>query len=125
MDEEIMIITLNGRVRPKKNSRINTSNGRSFPSKEYTEWHNDAISQLAGIERTSLKYPLYIGMVFTFGDKRKNDLDNRMTSIMDLLVDSGIIEDDSYLNIDRVSACAKYEKDKWETMIMIRGNESI
>jgi Holliday junction resolvase RusA-like endonuclease len=115
-----IMIELHGRVIPKKNSRVNTRDGRSFPSKQYKEWHDDAMKQLMGIKKQELEYPVYVGIVFTFGDKRKNDIDNRITSIMDLLVDKGIIQDDSYACVDRVSGCARYEKNTWETTIMIQ-----
>jgi Holliday junction resolvase RusA-like endonuclease len=87
------MITLYGSTPSKKNSRINTRSGRSFPSSKYTAWHKDASLQLKGIKpftTTSLC------ISFIVGDKRKFDLTNKAESIMDLLVDNGIIEDDNY-----------------------------
>lgn len=42
-----------------------------------------------------MKGPLNIEMKFWFPDRRKADLTNKAESIMDLLVDAGIIEDDN------------------------------
>lgn len=88
-----MRITLNGSTPSKKNSRINTKSGRSFPSSKYTSWHKLASAQLVGI-----KPFITNNLIITFiaGDNRKFDLTNKAESIMDLLVDCGLIEDDNY-----------------------------
>ena len=39
-------IILQGETPSKKNSRINTRSGRSFPNARYTRWHNDAVEQI-------------------------------------------------------------------------------
>lgn len=88
-----MKIILNGSTPSKKNSRINTRSGRSFPSSKYTAWHKVASSQLVGVSpfRTDV-----LIITFVAGDNRKFDLTNKAESIMDLLVDCGLIEDDNY-----------------------------
>lgn len=88
-----MIITILGRIPSKKNSRINTRSGRSFPSAKYTAWHKDASIQIIGAKKQTKK-----GFVLTFymPDKRRCDLTNKAESVMDLLVDNGIIEDDNW-----------------------------
>lgn len=93
------LITLTGRVPSKKNSRITTRTGRSFPSKKYTEWHKDASYQL--LQQNTLKTQFYasqghLNLVFYMPDNRKADLTNKAESIMDLLVDNGWLEDDSW-----------------------------
>lgn len=77
----------------KKNSRINTRSGRSFPSTKYTAWHKDASLQLRGVKHFDTDR---LVITFVAGDKRKFDLTNKAESIMDLLVDNGLIEDDNY-----------------------------
>lgn len=91
-----MKITLIGSTPSKKNSRINTRSGRSFPSSKYTAWHKDAMKQVA--EQSIPKSGKIDLMKITFhaGDLRKFDLTNKAESIMDLLVDCGILEDDNY-----------------------------
>lgn len=89
-----MKITLKGIVPSKKNSRINTRSGLSFPSKKYTEWHKDAIKQLEGIQPIPSQTPI----VFTYysDSKRSGDLSNKWQSIEDTFTDCGIIEDDNW-----------------------------
>ncbi|MBP7118568.1 hypothetical protein KBA63_00630 [Candidatus Woesebacteria bacterium] len=87
-------ITIYGNTPSKKNSRINTRSGRSFPSSKYTAWHKEASRQVVGSK------PIPNGTILTIsfvaGDNRKFDLTNKAESIMDMLVDNGILEDDNY-----------------------------
>lgn len=99
-------LKLEGRVPSKKNSRINIRAGRSFPSKKYTEWHEDASWQLfiqkkkVGIKKCTIEIEFYPP------DKRRYDLTNKAESIMDLLVDNGILEDDNASVVQRVTLIA-------------------
>lgn len=108
-------IQINGNTPSKKNSRINTRSGRSFPSSKYTAWHKLASSQL--IETS----PFSCGKLtisFIAGDRRKFDLTNKAESIMDLLVDCGLIEDDNYSIIpELVLKFGGYEKGFPRTII--------
>lgn len=102
------MIILYGPTPSKKNSRINTRSGRSFPSSKYTAWHKDASLQLAQHTPFNTSH-LYIS--FIVGDKRKFDLTNKAESIMDLLVDNGLIEDDNYSIIPKLTlSYGGYEK---------------
>jgi len=89
-----MIIELKGSVPSKKNSRINTRSGRSFPSSKYTAWHKEAIKQLEGVKPIPTGTPI----VFTYysDSKRSGDLSNKWQSIEDTFTDVGIIEDDNW-----------------------------
>lgn len=87
--------TLHGRIPSKKNSRISTRSGRSFPSKKYAEWHKDAESQLEHLAGESIDYPVAVSYYFYLPDNRRTDLSNKIESINDLLVDIGFIEDDN------------------------------
>ena len=105
--------TIRGRIPSKKNSRINLRNGRSIPSKKYTEWHRNASEQLAFLTSENINKPIYIRYYFYLPDKRRTDMSNKIESINDLLVDIGFIEDDNtkiiqemhvyYMGIDRES----------------------
>lgn len=95
------MITLYGRVPSKKNSRITTRSGRSFPSKLYTEWHKDASLQLIG--QSKIPNGSWLIIKFTFPDHRKCDLTNKAESIMDLLVDNRLLEDDNYEIIPNIT----------------------
>ena len=104
-----MQLRINGSTPSKKNSRINTRSGRSFPSAKYTAWHKEAAKQLTGAK------PIPNGSILTIsfvaGDRRKFDLSNKTESIMDLLVDVGLLEDDNYTIVPQiVLRYAGYEK---------------
>lgn len=89
-------ITIYGSTPSKKNSKIISCRGNRpclFPSSKYTEWHRGALSQIQGKEAIKANA---IKLVFFAGDNRKFDLTNKAESIMDTLVDAGLIEDDNY-----------------------------
>ena len=100
-----MQIILKGNIPSKKNSRINTKSGRSFPSSKYTAWHKDAMLQLREQEVEQAKYKMVeeIALTFYAQDLRKFDLTNKTESVMDLLVDYGLLEDDNCYVIPHIS----------------------
>ena len=114
--------TLYGRVPSKKNSRINTRSGKSFPSTNYQKWHRDASWQLAQmrIQKEYLSGAYTIELYFTYGDKRIFDYTNKAESINDLLVDNHIIQDDNIRFLSRVILDGEYNKGTWETEIILR-----
>ena len=82
----------------KKNSRVTSRRtGRSFPSKLYTEWHKQASAILASQARPEapISERVYIYGSFVRKDRRRRDNNNSGASIMDLLVDVGILADDN------------------------------
>lgn len=87
-------IVLFGIVPSKKNSRINTRSGRSFPSSKYTAWHKDACKQLTGVNPIASGTP--IKFTYFSDSKRSGDLSNKWQSIEDTFTDCGIIEDDNW-----------------------------
>ena len=93
-------ITILGQTPSKKNSRINTRSGRSFPNKKYTEWHKSATKQLEAIEPMDFNWIMgikcEINYMFYVQDLRRRDVSNMLESINDLLVDVGILEDDNW-----------------------------
>lgn len=99
-----MKIILAGRVPSKKNSTISFARrGRIFhmPSNKYREWHKGAAQQLRFQMLNGYKenYPLEnidIEICFYPPDKRIADLTNKAESIMDLLVDCGVLTDDNW-----------------------------
>lgn len=104
----MMNITLTGSIPSKKNSKqiyINRDTGKPMimPSNAYQTWHDDAMWQIASWRN---KQPMAIrnrlplqkcrGWVTIFTkDSRKADLTNKAESVMDLLVDAKIIDDDN------------------------------
>lgn len=95
----MITIELDGRTPSKKNSRQTVrATGRSFPSESYRRWHRAAMAQLM-IQKVPRKATLSNGIEirFYFNDLRRCDLTNKAESVMDLLVDYGILKDDSWL----------------------------
>lgn len=92
-------LTIFGSCPSKKNSKIISCRGNRpclFPSKNYTAWHKDALLQLLGkqkIESKELTITFYVDSI------RKYDLSNKTESIMDTLVDAGLLIDDNYLEV--------------------------
>ena len=95
---------LTGRIPSKKNSkRVIRRGKRTFivSSRAHEIWHDDAWYQLKEQRARPMVGPLSVKMVFYFPDNRRADLTNKAESVMDLLVDTGIIEDDN------VTVCPK------------------
>lgn len=85
-----------GSTPSKKNSKIISCAGnrpRLFPSAKYAQWHKDALLQLSGKQPILSKE---LTITFFAPDNRKFDLTNKAESIMDTLVDKGLLEDDNY-----------------------------
>lgn len=94
-------ITIYGSTPSKKNSRINTRSGRSFPSSKYTAWHKNASAQLVGIK--PIPGGTVLNVTFFAGDNRKFDLSNKLESVMDLFVDLRIIQDDNWSIVPEIN----------------------
>jgi len=96
-----MKIILKGRIPSKKNSRnIFKSRGRvgNIPSSAYKEWQKIAELQIFAqcFKTKFVKNISQVEIVFWMPDNRGADLTNKAESIMDLLVDCKIIEDDKW-----------------------------
>lgn len=96
---------LPGPVPSKKNSRVTTKSGRSFPSARYQKWHAIHMRDLKDLPMvTEVKKML---VEFILPDNRRRDLSNMFESVADLLVDAGIIEDDCWQKIPHIEILAK------------------
>ena len=103
-----MKLTIKGKTPSKKNSRnIFVRNGRiiNVPSKLYKEWQEDAKLQLQqqfrGFQVSD--YPIDVNILIYYGTKHRHDLDNALGSIMDVLVDAGVIVDDDVEHISQIT----------------------
>lgn len=88
-----------GETPAKKNSRIVLRNGRNIPSKRYSIWHTAAQAELMSQKERGfvpIETPVIINLKFFHADKRRRDSDNGVSSILDTLVDSGILKDDNW-----------------------------
>ena len=100
-NNNITHIVVPGRTPSKKNSRVCFVRGgkmMNIPSKAYAVWQKESIVHLPEIKVTNIKC---ITLEFYAPDKRATDLSNKTESIMDLLVDKGIIEDDNWFIVPK------------------------
>lgn len=91
---------LKGQVPAQKNTKqvaYNRRTGRPFimTSKSTKDWQLMAANQLRVLNIKPFEGEVSIECVFFHKDKRKRDIDNELASIMDLLKNNGIIEDDN------------------------------
>ena len=97
-------LTIPGQVKAKKNQRqirVNRRTGKRFTtsSKGHQEWHAPALECLLAWKRTTgvqdIQGPVTVGMSIWRGSKHSYDLTNMAESVMDALVDAGILADDN------------------------------
>ncbi len=110
LNPPVVELTLDGNVPSKKNSRINRGDGKSFPSKKYMEWEGSAIRQVRMQTRERFFNPVAIEVIIYFGTNIRADLDNRLTSILDMLVECVVLPDDKWQDVPRMTAQAEYRK---------------
>lgn len=107
-----MIIHIPLETPSKKNSRVvDRRTGRTFPNKRYTEWHKAAALYV----RQQHAHPLNDGpfalyLEFTHGDRVRRDSDNGVSSILDLLVDCGVLPDDNWMVVSKINVSNLYDK---------------
>mgnify|MGYP004881571867 FL=1 len=99
--DSMINLVVHGRTPSKKNSKqIVHVRGRMLilPSKDYKSWHEGALNVLktAKMVPKSIEKVRAVHLCFYGENKRKFDLSNKAESIMDLLVDAGILLDDNY-----------------------------
>lgn len=104
-----MKLFLTAPIPSKKNSRQIVRRGgrlRSVPSAEYAAWHDANIGRVSdsALSAGLMKGPLKISLRLEFPDKRRRDLDNALSSVLDLLVDGGVLSDDCWTAVPEISA---------------------
>ena len=121
-------IFLVGNIPSKKNSKqifFNKKTGKRFitSSDNFKSWHDVALKSI--IEQKTphfLKENLKVDITLNYGSKRKFDLSNKAESILDLLVDAGIIIDDNFTIVKQLNLkIGEYKKDIWNAKIKICG----
>ena len=84
----------------KKNSQqiaINRKTGRPFvtPSKKYKEYERDALLYIRHVLPFKVEPPVNVKCLFYMPTRRAVDLNNLLEAATDVLVHTGIIEDDN------------------------------
>ena len=78
----------------------------NIPSKKYLEWHEIAEGQIQE-QFFACGSVDEVQMDWYMPDNRRCDLTNKAESILDLLVDTGVITDDSWQHVGRIMLYAK------------------
>ena len=110
-----MKIVIHGHVPSKKNSKRLVYAGHRpvlISSKAYEAWHTIAMYEvMQEIKSIAPKYriiesPSEVSVTIFAATRRKEDLTNKAESVMDLLVDMGVLADDNWTEVPRV--CLQY-----------------
>lgn len=115
-----MQLVLTGRVYSKKNSKRRIMRGRKIylvPSEAFERFKYDAIGQLRKQTIERIKSPVRVHCAFYIQGKIHVDGDNLLTSIFDILQDSGILADDDLVmfgSFEKHPGCGG-----WSTKIQI------
>lgn len=110
LNQKIVELTLRGNIPSKKNSRVNLSSGVSVPNNKFVQWQNDAIKQVRMQTRQRFFAPVSIELIVYFGTLGRADLDNRLTSILDMLVEALVLRDDKWQDVPMMQVQAEYRK---------------
>lgn len=105
-----MKLTISGSTPSQKNRKIisvNRATGRPFlrSAPQVKDWQNNAIRELT--EQFNgykiVGYPIELTVVFYYDSNRRHDLDNGLSSVLDALTASGIIEDDNHKYVNSIN----------------------
>lgn len=107
MDKEKHHLEIKGNVPSKKNSKRRVKRGAHvfmIPSAAHEAWHGPALWDVKRQwpSHLTLHNVEVAELIFYHGDKRANDLSNKAESVMDLLVDAGVIADDNWFVVPRL-----------------------
>lgn len=111
---------LNGNI-PSKKNRYRFAGKRMYSDAVFTKWHKAAMIQMKsqmigkfGFEETKM-----VSISFEFESLRRKDLSNCCESVNDLLVDCGVLADDNFKVVPRLSLYGKYTKGASRTIIEV------
>lgn len=110
-NQKTVELILDGSVPSKKNNRrLWEVNGRqmSAPSKKYKDWQDSAMRQVRIQTRERFYKPVSIEVIIYFATLGKADLDNRLTSILDMLVECLVLRDDNWQDVPIMQVQAEH-----------------
>lgn len=103
-------LVLDGNVPSKKNSRVRTKSGSYIPNRNFYDWQNDALKQVSTQAKQIHLTNVSVEVIIYFGTNVRADLDNRLTSILDMLVEGMILRDDKWQDVPQLAVQAEYRK---------------
>jgi Holliday junction resolvase RusA-like endonuclease len=109
---------IEGRPASKKNNRRNF--GRtSLPSLAYMRYREEALPQIiTQFNDKKIFMPVRINITFYQKGRLRQDIDNALSSVLDLLQEGGVIADDNL--VTEVTAKKISGKQYWSTEITLR-----
>lgn len=108
MSHNIVELKYAGNIPAKKNSRINRGDGMSFPSRAFEDWQDTAIGNTRLQTRVTFNNPVSMEVIIYFGTDVRADLDNRVTSLLDMFVKAGLLLDDKWQQVPIMKVQAEY-----------------
>lgn len=112
-------LVLEGDVPSKKNSRDRTRAGASIPNKKFVQWQNDALVEIRRQTRQRFLGLVQVEIIVYFATLGRADLDNKCTSIYDMLVEAMVLKDDYWESVARQVHEAAYRQGKGGAFIRI------
>lgn len=91
----------------------------SFPSKKFVQWQDTAMRQVRIQTRERFYKPVSIEVIIYFATLARADLDNRLTSILDMLVECVMLRDDKWQDIPLMKVQAEHRPRKPGAFIRI------
>jgi Holliday junction resolvase RusA-like endonuclease len=108
-----LTLQLYGNVPSKKNSKRRVQRGAHIfmvPSKNHEDWHAMQMAYIASSEfvreykcHFPIVYTECVTLTFYPPDRRASDATNKAESVMDLLVDAGVLKDDNWFIVRKVT----------------------
>jgi Holliday junction resolvase RusA-like endonuclease len=110
---------LDGNI-PSKKNRVRFGKNGTYHDKTFTNWHKLAVLQMEP-QRLSgwFSHTKLVRISFTFESRRIKDLTNAAESVMDLLVDVGILKDDNFQVVPHLELNGVYTKGVSKTLVEI------
>jgi Holliday junction resolvase RusA-like endonuclease len=99
-------VTIYGDVPSKKNSKRRIKRGNSVfmvPSLVHERWHAVAMQYVREMSYPTAPNPAAVKLTFYPSTRRSGDLSNKAESVMDLLVDCGILDDDNWFAVPQLT----------------------
>lgn len=109
---KIVELVFSGTIPSKKNSRINLKSGVSIPNNKFVQWQEDQIVELRRQTRHRFFNPVSLEVIIYFATLGKSDIDNKVTSLLDMFTEALIIPDDKWHNVPIMTVQAEYRPGK-------------
>lgn len=112
-------LVFRGTIPSKKNSRINLKSGVSIPNNKFVQWQDEQIIELRRQSRHRFFNPVSLEVIIYFATIGKADIDNKVTSLLDMFTEALLIPDDKWQNVPIMTVQAEYRAGKAGAFVRI------